>query len=335
MAEQPSGAGVYSPKIRDQALVRKFVSQYGNGYVAIDIRGTNGSVDADPGTVRLKLWYKDPTEQLPSSNDPRGIEVLNTTEVNHPDTGKYDFSIGPEHTSQRGVLTAEWSYEVSGTEFKFIDNLQVLNHMPLYDSLDAQRRHVVEQVSWMIGDLYDSAEGGPHLIDEFQTKFDYERIAQLMGRALVRMNTTGFPVTNWMISPVDGSPVTPTTQVGYPPGDFNGLLAIGTYLEVIRHLRDSYVEIPNRPNMNVTYTDRRDYSQRWAGILASEWPEYVRMVKMAKRKMLNLGRGSLLVAGGIYGGNATGLFMYGTYVSQTRAFRFYPAAPSVSWPSRM
>lgn len=329
MAEQPSGVGVYSPKIRDQALVRKFVSQYGTGYVAIDIRGSAGSVDPDPGTIRLKLWYKDPADDDPASTDPRGTEVLDTDEVNHAGTGKYDFSIGPEHTSQRGVLTAEWSYQVNGDEFKFIDNLQVLNHMPLYDTLDDQRRNIVEQVSWMIGDFYDSAEGGPHLIDEFQTKFDYERIAQLMTRALVRMNTTGFPVTEWTITPT-----TPTAQVGYPPSDFSGLLAIGTYLEVIRHLRDSYVEIPNRPNMNVTYTDRRDYSQRWAGILASEWPEYQRMVKMAKRKLLNLGRGSLLLAGGIYGGNATGLFMYGTYTSQTRAFRFYPAAPSVSWPSR-
>lgn len=334
MAEQPSGAAVYSPKIRDQALVRKFVSQYGSGYVAIDIRNASGSVDADPNTIRLKLWYKDPTEEIPSSNDPRGTEVLDTQAVNHPATGKYDFSIGPEHTTQRGVLTAEWTYEVNGSAFKFIDNLQVLNHMPLYDSLDEARRHVVEQVSWMIGDFYDSAEGGPHLIDEFQTKFDYERIAQLMGRALVRMNTTGFPVTNWTIVPFEGQ-TTPTSQIGYPPSDFSGLLALGTYLEVIRHLRDSYVEIPNRPNMNVTYTDRRDYSQRWSQILASEWPEYQRMVKMAKRKLLNLSRGSILVAGGIYGGNTTGLFQYGTYASQTRAFRFYPSAPAVSWPSRM
>lgn len=332
MAEQPSGAGVYSPKIRDQALVRKFVSQYGNGYVAIDVRGREGSVDADPDTMRLRLWYKDPTEEIPSTDDPRGLEVLDTTEVNHPETGKYDYNIGPEHTAQRGVLTAEWTYQVSGNEFKFLDNLQVLNHMPIYDSLDDEHRSVVEQVSWMLGDLYDSAEGGPHLIDEFQTRFDYERIALLMGRAITRMNTTGFPVTAWSLGAPGG---TTTAQAGYPPSDFTGLLIIGTYLEVIRHLRDSYVEIPNRPNMNVTYTDRRDYSQRWAQILTSEWPEYVRMIKMAKRKMLNLGRGSLLLAGGIYGGNATGLFMYGTYVSQTRAFRFYPAAPSVSWPSRM
>jgi hypothetical protein len=330
MAEQPSGVAVFSPKIRDQALVRKFVSQYGSGYVAINIRSSAGSVDPDPGTIRLKLWYKDPTEEVPASNDPRGTEVLNTTALNHAAVGKYDFSIGPEHTTQRGVLTAEWTYRVNGKDFKFIDNLQVLNHMPIYDSMDEQHRHIVEQVSWMIGDFYDSSEGGPHLIDEFQTKFDYERISQLVTRALVRMNTTGFPVTNWSVTPI-----TATAEVGYPPSDFDGLLVLGTYLEVIRHLRDSYVEIPNRPNMNVTYTDRRDYSQRWSQILASEWPEYVRMIKMAKRKLLNLGRGSLLVAGGIYGGNTTGLFQYGTYASQTRAFRFYPSAPAVSWPSQM
>lgn len=332
MAEQPSGAAVYSPKIRDQALVRKFVSQYGSGYVAIDIRNTTGSVNADAGTVRLKLWYRDPTEEIPSTTDLRGVQVLDTTAVNHPETGKYDFSIGPEHTSQRGLLTAEWTYKVGGKDFTFIDNLQVLNHMPLYDSLDDERRHIIEQVSWMIGDFYDSTEGGPHLIDEFQTRFDYERMTMLMGRAVVRMNTTGFPVQSWSITPQNS---TTAANAGYPPSIFSGLLVLGTYLEVIRHLRDSYVEIPNRPNMNVTYTDRRDYSQRWSQILASEWPEYVKMVKMNKRKLLNLGRGSILVAGGIYGGNATGLFQYGTYASQTRAFRFYPSAPSVSWPSRM
>ena len=329
MPEDPSGVAVVSPKIRDQALVRKFVSQYGHGYIAIDIRNATTSVDPDEGTLRLQLWYFDPTADPLVSNDPRGTQVLDTTDINHADTGKYDFNIGPEHTADRGTLTAEWTYEVDGTPFKFVDHLQVLNPMPMFDSLDEEHRGIVEQVTWMLGDLYDSAEGGPHLIDEFQTKFDYERIALLMGNAVTRMNTTGFPIMSWTLFPV-----TPTAQAGYPPSTFSGLLVIGTYLEVIRHLRDSYVEIPNRPNMNVTYTDRRDYSQRWAQILAAEWPEYMRMVKMAKRKLLNLGRGSLLLAGGIYGGNAGGVFQYGTYVSATRAFRFYPAAPAVSFGSQ-
>ena len=329
MPEQPSGTAVYSPKIRDAALVRKFVSQYGTGYVGINIRNASGSVDPDTDTLTLNLYYKDPTESVPTSNDPRGSLVLTTTDINKAGTGFYDYNIGPEHTSDRGLLTAEWTYEVDGKEFKFVDHLQVLEPMPLYDSLDEERRNVVEKVSWMLGDLYDSSVGGPHLIDEFQTHFDYERIALLMGRALTRMNTTGFPIMNW-----DLFSGTSTGSASYPPSDFTGLLVIGTYLEVIRHLRDSYVEIPNRPNMNVTYTDRRDYSQRWAQILQQEWPEYVRMMKIAKRKLLNLGRGALLVAGGIYGGNAGGVFQHGMYVSQTRSFRFYPASPAISFGSQ-
>lgn len=332
MAEEPSGVNVVSPKIRDQALVRKFVSQYGSGYVGINVVKGQESVNVDDGTMNLKVYYRDPTEEFPSTSDPRGELVLDVSSgFGHPETGKYDYDIGPENTANRGVLTAEWTYEVNGVELKFVDHLQILNQMPYYDTLDPERRAIVEQVSWMFGDLYDSAEGGPHLIDEFQTKFDFERISRLMGRALTRMNTTGFPIQNWNFGP----PFSDPTSASYPPSEFSGLLVIGTYLEVIRHLRDSYVEIPARPNMNVTYVDRRDYWQRWSQVLAQEYPEWQRMVKMAKRKMLNLGRGSLLVSGGIYGGSAGGIFMSGTYASQTRAFRFYPAAPSLAFNSTL
>ena len=41
---EPSGSAVYSPKIRDQALVRKFVAQNGRGYLALDIN-QNGQID--------------------------------------------------------------------------------------------------------------------------------------------------------------------------------------------------------------------------------------------------------------------------------------------------
>lgn len=68
-------------------------------------------------------------------------------------------------------------------------------------------------------------------------------------------------------------------------------------------------------------------------MLADEKPEFTSAVKMAKRSLLNLGRGSLLVSGGIYGGSARGFYVPGIYASQTRAFRFYPAAPAVSWGS--
>lgn len=331
MSESPSGVAVFSPKIRDAALVRKFVSQYGTGYIALNIRNASTGVDPDADTLALNLYYLDPNAAEQPTDDPRGSLVLTVeaADITRDDLGYYHYDIGPENTAERGVLTAEWTYQVGGKDFKFVDHLQILEPMPFYDQLDPEHRGLVEQVSWMFGDLYDSEEGGPHLIDEFQTHFNYDMIARLMSVATTKMNTTGFPVQTWSIFPT-----TPTSQAGYPPSTFSGLLVWGTYLEVIRHLRDSYVEIPARPNMNVTYLDRSQYSQRWGQILASEWPEYRKALLMAKRKLLNLGRGSLLLAGGIYGGNTTGLFVYGTYVSQTRAFRFYPAAPSIAYNSQ-
>lgn len=329
MAEQPSGIAVVSPKIRDAALVRKFVSQYGLGYIALNVRNASGGVDPDADTLALNLYYLDPNAAEQPTDDPRGSLVLTTSDVVRDDLGYFHYDIGPENTAERGVLTAEWTYQVGGKSFKFVDHLQVLEPMPYYDQLDPERRSLVEQVSWMFGDLFDSEEGGPHLIDEFQTHFNYDMISRLMSVATTRMNTIGFPIQTWSLFPV-----TPTSQAGYPPSTFSGLLVWGTYLEVIRHLRDSYVEVPNRPNMNVTYLDRTQYSQRWGQILAAEWPEYIRAIKMAKRKLLNLGRGSLLVAGGIFGGGAGGLFIPGMYSAAARGFRFYPAAPSIAFSSQ-
>lgn len=318
---QPSGESVYSPKIRDQSLVRKFISQGGRGYVAINIYDGTTSVDPDDGTLTLQVWFKDVTTH--SGDDPRGTQILTvaTEDIHREDTGRFDYQIGPPNTAYRGLLTAQWSYQVNGQSFTFSDHLQVLNPMPTYEGLTEAQKSIVEQVSWMFGDLFDSTEGGPYLIEPFQTHFDYERIAQLMAQATLKMGLTGYPVRNWGV----GEGVTP------PPNEFSGLLVLGTYYEVVRHLVRSYTEIPAFQGMNVTYTDRRDYSMRWQQILSTEWPDYVRMVKMAKRSLLSLSRGSLLVAGGIYGGNAKGVFKSGTYAAQVRGFRFYPAAPAIGW----
>lgn len=320
---QPSGESVYSPKIRDQSLVRKFVSQGGRGYVAIDIYNGTASVDPDDGTLSLQIWFRDTTAH--DGDDPRGTQILTipTEEIHREDTGRYDYEIGPPNTAYRGLLTAQWSYQVDGASFTYSDHLQILNPMPKYESLTPEQKSIVEQVSWMFGDLFDSTEGGPHLLEPFQTHFDYERIAQLMAQAALRIGLTGYPIRNWGV----GEGTTPTPQ------EFSGLLVLGTYYEVIRHLVRSYTEIPAFQGMNVTYTDRRDYAMRWQQILTTEWPDYVRMVKMAKRSLLSLSRGSLLVAGGIYGGNARGIFKSGTYAAQVRGWRFYPSAPAIAWGS--
>lgn len=318
------GMNVYSPKISNQALARRFVALNGYGYVAITIHDGVNAVDPDPGTLSLKVWYRDPLDPDPPV-DPRGEEVVDVSSVDitKADTGMYHYAIGPQYTGARGLLTAQWSYQVSGKAFTYDDHMQILEQMPLYESLSDAEKGTVEQVSWMFADLFDSTEGGPHLMDEFQTHFNYERIAQLAQVATTRFNTTGFPVTTYEFGGTSS------------PSQFAGVLVIGTYLEIVRHLMRSYIEIPLWQNMNITYEDRREYFQRWKTLFDTEWPEYKEMVKMAKRSLLSLGRGKLLLGGGYFGGNSgmRGLFIFSPYTALARSFRFYPAAPAVSFPS--
>ena len=320
---EPSGVNVFSPKIADEALVRKFVSRNGRGYVGINIYDGANSVDPDPNSLTLEIYFKDVAEFPPQEGNGTLMATIGPEQIQKEETGKYYYDIGPELTGNRGVLYAKWTYSVNGVQFHFSDHLQILSQMPLYDSLNDYERSIVESVSWMFGDLFDSTEGGPYLIEPFQTHFDYERMAQMARLAAQRMNLIGFPVTNYGFGPGSGP---------NPPPSWHGLMIFGTYLEIVKHLRDSYVEIPIFQQMNVTYTDRRDYFNRWSQIWQSEWPDFQRMVKMQKRSLLSLASGSILVHGGLYGANS-GLFINSMYSSQVRSFRFYPAAFAIQFGS--
>lgn len=321
MTEPVYGPEVYSPKLVSQAKVRKFVSQHGRGYLAIGILGADRKpVDPDTGTIALKVWFNNLDGD---AVDPRGVVVVDVeaADITRDDVGKFRYDIGPEHTGQRGTLSAEWTYQVGGTEFTFTDDMQILEQMPNYEALNDSTKLMVEQASWFFADLFDSTTGGPWLNENFQTHFDYDRIAFLLRIATMKFNVTGYPVTHYGVSTSDKS----------IPANYTDLMLWGTKLEVIRHLITSYTEIPDFRNISTTYTDRRDYMQRWQAVLADEKPDYEKAVKMAKRSLLKLGRGSILVAGGIYGGGARGLYVPGLFTAMTRSMRFYPAAPSVTF----
>lgn len=367
MAIESSGISIYSPKIRDQAVVRKFVSQFGTGYVAISIQNGATAVDPDTDTLILTLWYNDVVTS-PSTGNPYGTQVaqITSTSLDRDDLGKYHYNIGPTYTSNRGLLTAVWTYSINGMAFQFIDHLQVLEPMPLYETLTASEKSTVEMVTNMFGDMYDNTDGGgPHLVEEFQTHWGYERIAQMMAIAVQKMNyigNYGNAPTTWSVGATgatlgtniagqtvtvvqtmpDGTSTTTSYQTasstiggssgGGLPDAFYGLAVWGTYIECLRHFRDSYTELPQRPGMDVTYVDRSQYYERWSQSLQSEEQDYKAALKSAKISMLSLSRGSLLVAGGIYSVGATGLFQYGTYAAQVRSFRFYPAAFAIAYP---
>lgn len=323
--EPITGDTVHSPKLTSQSLVRKFVSRNGFGYLAIGIVDASSSpVDPD-GVVTLKIWFNDLSGL---SVDPRGSLIItadSTTGVVRDDIGKFHYDISPAYTSAKGTLSAEWSYQINGTPVTFGDNMQILEQMPYYETLTDDAKLIVEQASWYFADGFDSTEGGPWLQENFQTHFNYERIAFLMGQAVMKLNVTGYPVTNWGVS-VDDPAI---------PKNFKALSVWATKLEIMRHLIVSYIEQPTWTNMQTTYTDRRDYPDRWRAQLEEEKPLFEKAVKLSKRPLLGLGRGVALVGGGIFGGSANGIFMSGMYSMQARAARFYPAAPSVSWGSQM
>jgi hypothetical protein len=322
----PDGTYVISPKIVSQATARRFVGQHGRGYMSIGIVDDDGNpIDPDPGTLRLKVYLNtlDGT-----ATDPKGnlvADVTDTSGIIRDDVGKFHYDVGPTLTAQRGTLTAEWEYGATTQQFTFVDNMQILDQMPIYDNLAEDTKLIVEQSSWFFADLFDSTAGGPWLQENFQTHFNYERIAALMAHATTKFNMLGFPVTDYGVA-VNENAI---------PDNYKGIIVWGTKLEIIRHLIRSYTEQPQFMNMATTYTDRRDYSARWQAVLDEEKPEFEKAVKMSKRALLNLGRGSLLVSGGIYGGNAgRSFFVAGMYSAQVRAFRFYPASPSSMWSAQ-
>lgn len=322
MTEPIYGPEVYSQKLISQAKVRKFVSQHGHGYLAVGIvDAARTPVDPDENTIALKVWRNTLDDPLDESSRGDLIIDVGAADIPRDDVGKFRYDIGPQWTGLRGLLSAEWTYQVGGVEFTFADDMQILQQMPNYDLLSDATRLMVEQATWFFADLFDSTTGGPWLNENFQTHFDYDRIAFLLRQATMKFNVMGYPITRYGVTSDDQA----------IPANFSELMLWGTKLEAIKHLILSYTEQPDFRNMATTYTDRRDYADRWRAVLADEKQDYEKAVKLAKRKLLSLGRGSILVAGGLYGGGARGMYIPGLFASLTRSMRFYPAAPSVSF----
>jgi len=313
------GFGTFSPKVRSYSIVRKQLSQGSAGVLGLRVVGPNAA--PTPATnVSMKLWLDEDFDETNNfeDEDPYGVVIaeFDSTKVVTESPGVYSIPLTAEHTAKRGNLAAVWSYTVNGVELSYTDQIQITEYMPEFENLREFEQDVVEQVAWMFADLFDSTNGGPNLVEQFQTHFNHNRIAQLMGMAMNWINITGVPMTRFGVG--NG-----TTRL---PAPYTGLLVIGTYLEVLKHFVRTYVEQPEFKNMAVTYTDRSQYMQRWQQVYQMEKADYDKALKLAKRKFLSLGSGSLLVAGGVYGSNSS-YFRSGMYAAQTRAARFYPAAP--------
>ena len=310
----------WSPKLRSHSLVWRPLPQGRFGEIGIEIQGQDGPVD--PTSIRCEIVLDTDFDTSSSEGlEPQEGEVIAIFEMDdivRQGLGIYTLTLTPEHTRERGNVTARWTYTADGIESGYIDHLRVTEYMPTYHSLRDWEQGTVDTVMFMLGDLFDSTDGGPHLHETYQSRFGPERLAQLLSVSVTRMNTMGHPLTNFGSGPG-------TKEL---PQNLRGLMVIGLYIETLKHLVRSYVEQPEFRNQQVNYTDRRDYFQRWQTVLADETRDYTKSVALAKRSLLGLGRGSLLVSGGIYG-SGRGAFK-GTYGMQQRGARFWPSAPVVA-----
>lgn len=326
MGVSPTGEYIYSPSLRQSSIVRNQISIGGIDKIGIRIAGSGGAVDADTSTVHLEVFQETNFDDL----NPTGTLIITADEgvdIDHPETGVYTYTLTPPVTNVVCLLKAVWTYQVGGVNLSYTEHLQIRDPMPTYDGFNDAEKGAVQMITNLFADSYDSTVGGPHLIEEFQTKFNNERIAQLLNWAVQKINMTKQPITNWVLS----SP----GSAGTFPTSYWGLLIMGGYLEVLKHLIRSYVEQPDIRNADVAYLDRRDYITRWQTVFEMEKEQFDEMLILVKRKSMGLGNTSMLVSGGMFGGSSggNGLFVSGAYAAATRAWRFYPSAPSISWGS--
>lgn len=211
----------------------------------------------------------------------------------------YQVTLGTAQTATPGPYLATWGYTLDGITRQDPQPLLVGEASPAYDALSEDMKTIVEQVWLRLADLFDSPMGGPHLQVYIQTHFGRNRIAQLLALALGRINTVRQPKQTFSLT----NP--------FPVEQWGALLSTALYIEVIKHLRRSYLEQPNPIGVNVARLDRTGYSAAWAAILADEEAQFTDMLDLFKIASMGLGSGRVLVAGGayprMYGGTIGGL----------------------------
>lgn len=317
-----------SPKLLNESIVRRQISQSSSKELGVRVTSPTGPIDAD--TVNVVVAYDPGFLDAPGATVIEGSLADGT--ILREDVGVYATAIGPQITNTPGLLDVTWTYTVNGQSFTYTDHYQVTEPMPFYEGLSDSQKFVIEQVTWMMGDLFDSTTGGPHLVEEFQTHFGYERLAQLLQITVSRINTMSQPLTSFII----GSPVGGMSAAQFPE-NFSNVLVIGLYIETIKHFIRSYVEQPNiMGGTGVAFADRRDYMQRWQAVLQDEMEDFKSAVRMFKRKQMNLGQGSFIVSGGIFGAAGGGRFTSGQWAAATRGARFMPTSfvlPGGGWGS--
>lgn len=257
---------------------RRYLSQFTTEEVGLVLQDVNGPVDPDGMAVTATM-----TDEATGA-------VIFTRPATRVDVGTYSVALASEDTSVPGPYTIDFTFTRGGVADHYALQFEVGSRAPDYDALPPGMKAIVEQVWIRFADLYDSPLGGPHLQIYMQTKFGRNRVAQLLKQAIGRLNTLAMPHGHYEVDDK------------FPVQTWGPLAAQLLYIEVIRHLRRSYVEIPDIVlGTSISRSDRRDYTARWGDILSDEIEDTKVMLDNFKMAHMGLGNVSVLVSGGAYG----------------------------------
>lgn len=261
---------------------RTFVRQYSNDEV-LGLSLNVGGTPADP---------EDSSVVAVMTNDETNAVVLDTI-ADRVGIGRYQVTLDGTTTDTIGNFTLTFYYRINGNDERYAIYIEIGSGVDAYDNIPFEFQQLIDNVRVKFADLFDSPNGGPHLQVYFQTHWTPARYAQLLRSALGTLNTGSQPVTSYTLDGVDG-PLFPLQKWG-------ALLEKSLYIEVIRHLRRSYVEQPMLVGGEVTRHDRRDYFDRWGIILEEEMRTFEKQVEAFKISHAFSSGPKILVSGGAYG----------------------------------
>ena len=261
---------------------RRFIAQFSSTEV-LGLKLVQGGVAVDPVGNAVRVVMTD---------DETNATVFDRAATRHG-VGEYSVTLDGNSTDTLGYYTLTFYYELNGNNEIYAVYLQIGSGSIEYDQLDVSLRAIVDGVSFRFNDLFDSPEGGPYLLTQYQSHFTPARYAQLLRVALDELNSRSQPYTAYTLDN-EGGPMFPVAKWG-------AILSKALYIEVLKHLRRSYLEQPSLIGGDVTRLDRRDYFDRWGILLQEAQAEFEKQAETFKIQHMMMGKPRVLVSGGVFG----------------------------------
>lgn len=287
-----------SPSPDVDLVDRRYLSQYATEQVGLVISSGDQPIDPDDNAVTVSM------------DSDTAMHTVFSRSADRIDVGTYATTLTSSDTATPDKYTITFNYLVDAVVDSYSLRVEVGSSAPAYDSLQSGFKMIVESVWIRFADLYDTPYGGPHLQIYVQSHFGRNRMAQLLSQAIGRINTVSQPHMTY------------TLGRAFPFDNWGPLLVQALYVEVLKHLRRSYVEQPETIlGTTVSRFDRRDYMARWGEILAEETADLKDMLDAFKIANMGFGAPSVLVAGGAYG-NFGPVAMLGGGLGAARGYYF-------------